>query len=417
MAEHAEPNPLSAGTAPPPLPAKRSGTLAFILSLGLALFLIDAVVSVLDDALILCLGTHVLSPLRGLVFLGAAVVLLVVYVLMAITPKVPKRLFLPLTLFAPVTGLLFLTYLIYAYRYMQAGALALSLVELAVALLLIRVARGEWSMAWPLIDERRLAGKLFTWANLMAFLALNLFVLLPAFALYLFFCASTAVDRFSEGFLALRSSGFIVEARKYVRADGKAIHLIPMAHVGDAAFYRELSRSFPSNALVLAEGVSDDHNLLTNRISYRRMAKSLGLAEQQQEFKPTRRNIVHADIDVSEFSTNTLNFINLVMLFHARGLDADTLLKISQYAPAPGFEAQLFEDLLGKRNQRVLREARAQLADHDEVIVPWGAAHMPGIARELVRDGFHVAERRRITAIAFRSRPSHATIGTRHDRE
>src|ERR1039457_1883127 len=66
-------NPQSGG-APPPLLAeanRKSGSarqvFAFLLSVCLALFLVDAVLSLADDSLILLGGLHPLSALRGLV--------------------------------------------------------------------------------------------------------------------------------------------------------------------------------------------------------------------------------------------------------------------------------------------------------------------------------------------------------------
>src|SRR5207302_8595688 len=135
-----------------------------------------------------------------------------------------------------------------------------------------------------------------------------------------------------------------------VRNDGRTIQFVPMSHIGEPAFYRALSESFPTNALILMEGVTDDQNLLTNKITYRRMAKSLGLAEQQHEFKPSPVHLVRADVDVEEFRPNTINFLNLVMLLHAHGVTAENLLKVLQYSPSPDFQEQLLDDLLLKRN-------------------------------------------------------------------
>src|ERR1043165_1864533 len=63
-------------TCPPPLPpqpALRSWPsrqmLATLLSLGLGVFLADAIVSLADDTLILLFGAHLLSGIRGIVFL------------------------------------------------------------------------------------------------------------------------------------------------------------------------------------------------------------------------------------------------------------------------------------------------------------------------------------------------------------
>jgi hypothetical protein len=53
------------------------------------------------------------------------------------------------------------------------------------------------------------------------------------------------------------------------------------------------------------------------------MATSLGLAEQHEKFAPSRGKMVPADVDVAEFTTNPIDFLNLVMLIHAKGVSAE----------------------------------------------------------------------------------------------
>ena len=79
--------------------------LAILLSVCLGLFLADAVVSLLDDSLIILFGNHLLTGTRGIVCLLAMLMALVIYGLMGLTPMIPKRLFLPVTLFNPVAAL------------------------------------------------------------------------------------------------------------------------------------------------------------------------------------------------------------------------------------------------------------------------------------------------------------------------
>src|ERR1035441_1907555 len=112
----------------------------------------------------------------------------------------------------------------------------------------------------------------------------------------------------------LRRGGMTVQTRQYVRKDGKTIRLVPMAHVGEADFYQKLSRSFPTNSIILMEGVTDRRNLLTNELSYKRMATSLGVTEQGEEFNPTQGEMVWADVDVEQFTTNTIGFFNLCVV-------------------------------------------------------------------------------------------------------
>ena len=229
----------------------------------------------------------------------------------------------------------------------------------------------------------------------------NAFVLLPAVVIYLAVGASLAVSHFSQGFMALGPEGFTVQVRNYVRHDGKAVQLVPMAHVGEAEFYHKLSQSFPSNAVVLMEGVTDNSNLLTNKVTYTRMANSLGLAEQHEEFNPIEVEIVMADVDISVFTTNTIGLLNLAMLFHSKGINAETVLMMLRFSPPPQFEQQLWDDLLRKRNDHLLDELRSRLSDSDILIVPWGVAHMPGIAKGVEAAGFRLKEVRDHTVIRF----------------
>jgi len=174
-----------------------------------------------------------------------------------------------------------------------------------------------------------------------------------------------------------------------------------MAHVADAGFYRKVAQTFPTNSIILMEGVTDDQNMLTNKLSYKRMAKSLGLSEQKKEFAPTRGEMVRADVDVAQFSKETIDFLNLVTLIHARGVNVATILQMMQFAPPPDFEAGVFQDLLTKRNQHLVEEIQTQLSRTDNIMVPWGVAHMPGIARELEKSGFRLDKSREYTVIQF----------------
>lgn len=408
-------NPQS-GTAPPPLvataplppvkpPVAGSASvrpmLAILLSLGLGLFLLDAAVSLMDESLSLFFAVHFLKAPRALLALFALFVSVVIYGLMGLTPMIPKRLFLPLALFNLAGTLVVVPLAIYFYNRIHLIAWGIALVQVVVGLGILHFCQGGFRLRWPLVAEQQLVGCGFSWRNLAVFLVVNVFGLLPAITVYLGLCAALAVDHFSEGFLALRPVGLTVQVRKYVRDDGKSIQLVPMSHIGEPEFYQSLAGSFPTNAIILMEGVSDDQNLITNRITYQRMATALGVAEQHEEFQP-RGEMVSADVDVAEFTSNTIAGLNLVMLLHTRGMNPETILKLMQFSP-PHFEEQLFEDLLRKRNRHLLEEIQTRLLQWENIIVPWGAAHMPEIAREIQKAGFRLGEQQEYVAIRFRS--------------
>lgn len=403
------PSPLGAGS-PPPLPAKPTDQaspvrqlLATLLSLCLGLFLADAVISLVDDSLILFLGIQLLAAIRGFVFLFAMLLALVIYGLMGLTPMIPKRQFLPITLFNFAAQLAVIPCLIYFFGRIQQVIWVISLSQVIFGLSILYWVQGGLKFRWPLVAVNQLAPRRFSWLNLSVFLLGNVVLLGPAVIVYLAFCARLAVDHLSDGFVALRRDGLTVQVRKYVRNDGKTIQLVPMAHIGEPAFYRELAQSFPTNATVLMEGVTDNRNLLTNKITYQRMATSLGVAEQQKEFRP-QGELVRADVDIEQFAKTTIDLLNLAMRIHAQGVNAETVLNLLQYSPPPHFQAQLFDDLLNKRNRHVVDVIRARLSQSENIIVPWGAAHMPGIAKEIQQTGFRLDETREYVAIRFRGR-------------
>jgi hypothetical protein len=391
-------------TAEPSPSNNNSGRHLFslLLSFCMALFLVDAAISFADDALIVAFGLRALTVLRGLISLVAMVMAIGVYGLIGLTPMVPKRLFLPIPLFLLATMLVVFTLAIFWFQRMEQIAFVLSGCQLFLALWLVHLSRRGGKHSWPWVKEEQLGTRGFSWGNLSAFVLLNLLVVLPFIVVYLFVSSARAIDYYSEGFVALRPGGFTVQVRKYVRDDGKMIELFPMAHVASPSFYQEVSQTFPTNSVILMEGVSDEHNVLTNKITYKRMAKTLGLAEQKMTFAPSQGEAVRADVDVGQFSSNTIAFLNLMMLFHSQGMTPETLSKMTQYKPPPHFEKELFDDLLRKRNEHLLGEIKAQLETADNIMVPWGAAHMPGLAREIQKFGFRLSETKEYVVIRFR---------------
>lgn len=389
----------------PPLLAetKPSATrqfLAFLLNLALGLFLVDAAVSVLDDSAALCFDLHALLLLRLIIGLFAVLLAILVYLLMGLTPAIPKSIFGPLALFYLASQLIILPLVLIYFHQSQRLAWFASLSQLAFGLGMVFYARHNLKLAWPLMPLERLGSLRFTWRNFFGFFAANIFILLPLVLIYLFLCFAGLVSHFTEGFMTLHPSGFTMQAKKYVRADGKTIQLFPMAHVADGNFYEEISQTFPTNSLILMEGVTDEKKLLHQKINYQKMARSLGLSEQHEKFAPTRGEIVPADIDVSEFSTNTLALLNVIFRIHGGNLDADTIQKMMQLE-APDLPDQLLNDLLRKRNKHLLEQIQLHLPKTEHIVLPWGVAHMPELARELQKVGFHPTETNDYVVIRF----------------
>ena len=59
------------------------------------------------------------------------------------------------------------------------------------------------------------------------------------------------------------------------------------------------------------------------------------------------------------------------------------------------------DDLLAKRNTHLMKEIHDRLPQTENIIVPWGAAHMPVIAKEIQKSGFRLDESKEFVVIRF----------------
>ncbi|MGL4399175.1 MAG: hypothetical protein ACRCXD_04860 [Luteolibacter sp.] len=394
---------------PPPLPrassaaaaASGSPVLAGVLSCFLVLFPGSGVISLLDHSLLLGLQRTDLSVFSGILFLLTLLTGVLVYGLLGFAPGVPKRVFMPLCGFIPVVYIGVLPLLVWFSERAMLILWGVSLAQVLLGIAVIVRLQGGMKFRWPLVPAGALVDRRFSLGNLAGVVAAGIFGIVPALVAYAGFTAMVLVKHFSDGFVKLRPAGLSMQVRKYVRDDGRKITLVPMSHVGEAEFYQSLAASFPADSVILLEGVSDRENLAEVHSDYSIMAATVGGVEQTKVFKP-KGELVHADVDISSFSPATVDLLKTAMLLHSKGVTAETLPILMKPA-APGLEKQLLEDILTKRNHHLLGVIRERLPTSENIIVPWGAAHMPEIAREIEKDGFRVKETEDFMAIRFGS--------------
>jgi hypothetical protein len=400
---------ISPSIAPPPLVSQPpTSRLSVVLSVLLALFLFSAVLSFLDDSLLALFKRQDLTVIRLLSLLLMLPIGLITYLIVAAAPGVPKRPFLTIALFLPVSCIAVLPLLVYFHAHAAWIGWMISLVQVMTGCLILkRFATGP-RITWPLVPAESIAEKQFRWSHFAGVVMAGLFLILPAMLIYTMLTAKLAVDHFSEGFVHLRPSGLAMEVREYVRDDGRRITLMPMSHVGESTFYQDLAESFTDDSVVLMEGVSDRKQVVTAGSNYSKMAESIGVVEQQSAFKP-RGEIVAADMDMSEFSPATIDMLKTAMLIHSKGVTAETMPILMKPTP-PGLEKLLMDDILTKRNHHLLKVLHERLPNSRHIVVPWGAAHMPEIAREIEKSGFRVTDTREYTAIRFGQRTSPGAI-------
>ncbi len=374
---------------------------ATLLSLCIGLFLADAVLSLLDDSLIQFWNLRLLTGVRGVVLPFSFLATVLTYLMMGITPMIPKRFFLPMTLFGPAVLLGTIPLSIYRFDQLPQISWLVSLCQVLVGVGLLAWLQGGFKFRWPMVPEGRVGNKAFGWMNLCGFVLIHLLVVVPACLVYFAWCSSLALDHFSAGFLALRSDSLTVRAKEYVRNDGKTIYLIPMMHIGEAGFYQQIMKSFPTNSTILLEGVTDRKNLLKHPISYKRVASSLGLSEQKQQFEPTQGRPRPADVDVEQFSAKSIEFLNLATLVHSQGFTAEVILQLIQKSQDSQMTKHLLEDLLTLRNEHLLKEIQEELLRSDKIVVPWGAAHMQGLSEGIQKAGFNEASSREYNVLQY----------------
>lgn len=242
------------------------------------LFLIDAGISVVDELLASSGSLPWLSELRHVVAATVIILSMVVFFCLGIDRRLPKRVFLPLTLYSfwaalalwPLSGVI-------EREALGLLAAANQLLLGGVAIVLLRGLGGQ-----NLLTREQLKGPMFSWRNTLGFTAVNL-LLLP-FALVYSGLAMTGhyLEEQTAGFLRLSPVGIYMSERSY-RHDDKVIRLAGMMHIGKEDYYEDLAGSMSAaGTIILAEGVTDQDGLLKTRFNYGKLAEIIGLTSQQE---------------------------------------------------------------------------------------------------------------------------------------
>ena len=357
----------------------------------LALFAIDAGLSVLDE-LLKSAGFEGLPLLRDLFALTVFVALPPLYLLVAASQRLPAAIFLPPILVGAWLNLgaapLYLAFADAANR-----ALAGSLIQLATAALAYATvyARSGWrsGMLGPTAD----AGPAFVPARFACFAGAAVVLGPLLLATYAAVGLTTWIDFSTAGFVRVDRDGIHLSERHYQRGD-HAIRLVAMMHIGPRAVYEQIFASFElPETVVLEEGITDESQLLEADFSYQKLAEKLDLIEQERLQAPEQPgewpHLRHRDMDVSDFSPETLDFVRKMGLLINALDDPETLRqKLEDPAALPQNSEAVMHEILMRRNQLVLKAIEAALLDYERVIVPWGALHMPWLEEQIERRGF-----------------------------
>ncbi|MBI1211230.1 MAG: hypothetical protein GC190_07195 [Alphaproteobacteria bacterium] len=394
----------------------------------LALFAVDAGLSLIAGLLSLAESTS-LSAVAGIVSELLVLATLAMLIVIIFIPHLPKLVFLPLILFvlwaafgAPPFD--------FSAPSTVAAVAVLEAVLVASVLLVNKMRTGAWFMRARLLPHKTH----LVLRTISSFVVLGL--VLPSVALgLLLVAAGSMVERQTDGYLQFTWSG--IDVRETVlQREGKTVRLVGMIHVGQSSFYDKLYASFPASALVLAEGVTDREGKLAGSFSYKGLADVLGLKVQPQlgasagnidipKARPSqsegsapntesrepisipatadRPRIIYADADVSDFSPTTVRFLGMVGEVYSSHSVNELLSRLNAVGDAFSEKdiENVFEDILYKRNKRVLAEFDKEIDEYDTIIIPWGAQHMPGLEAALLQRGFRIQSQKMLAVARY----------------
>lgn len=193
------------------------------------------------------------------------------------------------------------------------------------------------------------------------------------------------------GYLVLTPRGIASVERRFVR-DDTTIYLVGMVHLGQASGYDAIKARFEEldNAILLAEGVTDEQGVLAGSGGYDKVAKRLGLTVQPRA-DAFGVEVRRADVDVGSLSKDTQAFLRDALGVWSSDNPALAVMTVAaEYdsdAKARALLDELYENLIVTRNE-VLLAAIDEASDRRNIIVPWGAGHLPGIEAGVLARGF-----------------------------
>jgi hypothetical protein len=380
-----------------------------------AAYAADAAISLLH----LLTEAEALASIRNALALFVFLQSLFAIPLLGITRRLPLSVFLPIMIsaFCFNIGLIPVMYYVDWPVLETLVVVAQCLIAWAVFLRVRSLRGGE---RW-LFDLDWFSGRLFSLPYFVGY-EIGAFSLLLASIVGLGVAGlAIGADFVTKGFVRFDSEGISLADRLYEN-QGRRIRLVGMMHIGEDEGYRKLFHDLgtgSSSMLVLTEGVSDSDGLLRGQLSYGSLAEILGVGEQQSiedyvdwqgregegkgDGDPVRPVFMNADLDLNEFDPRTIELLEeLGELYRGDDFLGGFLQLSERMREDPEASAGFTEDLIGRRNRTVIAHIIDFKEDYREIVVPWGAMHLPGIATAIEEMGFVRRSTRYIQFISWR---------------
>ncbi len=387
-------------------------------NLFLILFLLSAIFGVADELLRIFFDLQILSGTLQLIWITCIFIGSMTYFGLGFNKHPPKIILVPLFiwLFWGIADYWPLESMTGSYfrLYASSGQLLFGM-----AILKLNQQINHKSL---LLNRNQFVGPAFNGRNLFRFCLISTLIVPLTLVLISYSFIDYLIETKTAGFVQLKPNGLYMTERTY-REDDKQIQLTAMIHLGQNNFYADLMASIPDGrTLILAEGVTDEDGLMTERFGYGKIADLLGLTSQEQVRFPGRLidstelddpevisqenpDILRADIDLRQFDSRTLETLNALAKYV---LNAESLtngyLEFNRWAQehvTPDINGIIMNDLIDKRNSSVTSYFPTALHKYDTLVIPWGALHMKGIEQAVLERGFLLEESKERLSIDF----------------
>lgn len=413
---------------------RRSSILVFfagVANLYLVAFAADGLVSVVDELWAMVAGSSPLSNVRNQLAIFVVLSSLFMAFVVAFVPHLPKAIFLPLigaavwlALGGPPFGSLTTSG--------DKAGLFLSLCQAALgiaAFLIVHLRTGR-----PFLTAAALPHLNHVFLRIAFASIVTLIVSVAGILALGIWAAVSFAEQETKGYIQFTWND--IQARTAImRKDNKVVHLVATAHIAERQFYERAYQNIPPNAVVLAEGITDNKGALAREAARpAEVAKSMGLesqtvfeemlaagqtvsAEEKSGAKPaaaaaarTRPDVVRADVDVSDLSPATLRCLRADL---AAEMDTGEVLAKDGGVPAcsPEDLKVFWDEILTKRNAVLMAAFDKLYAKYDVFVLPWGAMHMPELEKAFIERGFRIERAHMLTLARYQTVAGHVFGG------
>jgi len=342
---------------------------------------------------------QVIFLLREIFEFSFIIISLFFYMFLFFIPHFPKKIVLPLLLFVFtffISNIFLSSIYLSDYRYLLIPFFLHCLILSIIFPNLLKYYQTDTN-----IDNFTISVYLKTFFR---FLFANLFLIIPFYCLFIASLALISLKISLKDALFIDNKGIYIN-EFILKKGNQNIYLIPMAHIGEKSFYQHVIESLPrTDAVMLSEGVSDKKNLLKSKFDYKNVSSMLGIANQKSSFllKDSKIDVVSADLDISDFSSTTIKLLDLISRYiNSNFKDSISFFELNKILSDKDQYNLLFKDILEKRNRFLLKTIKSNLAQYNNIIIPWGAKHIPFIKDNVLNMGFKTIKKNKIYLLYY----------------